>query len=172
MKRQYIGKWLLLILMTLQLSGCGFALRQPQTMAPALQNMYLNTPTPNDPFVQTLKRVLIANNIHVVDTPKDATASLNLLSIRTTNTMTSGGGVITSGFYNAYLTVLFSLTNAKGQYFIQPNQLQQSQSFTSNATQVLSGNLTAAQLSSQMEQSIAQMIVNQLAKVPSDETQS
>ncbi len=155
----------ILFCLTLSLSACGFALRQPANFAPALQTMYINTSTPYDPFVQTLQRALIANNIDVVNDPKKATSSLNLLSIQEVNNMSANGGITISGFYTAYLIVQFSLTDTKGNILIAPNTLQQSQNFTSNATQVLSGNLTAAQLASQMDQTIAQMIVDQLAKV-------
>ena len=155
-----------LMVLILTLTGCGFALRQPENFAPALQTMSINTGSPNDPFVQTVRRALLANNVDVVDDAKNATSSLNILSIQTPNNMMSSGGITTSGFYTASLIVQFSVTDHKGAYLIQSNTLQQSQNFTSNATQVLSGNLTAAQLASQMDQTIAQMIIDQLAKVP------
>lgn len=155
----------LLLACILVLSGCGFALRQPASFTPVLQNLYINTSTPNDPFVQNLERVLVANNVDVVQDPKQATATLNIISITNSNTMTANGGISVSGFYTAYLTVQFSVTDNKGHYLIEPNSLQQSQEFTSNATQVLSGNLMASQLSSQMNQAIAEGIINQLAAV-------
>lgn len=147
------------------LSGCGFALRKPAHFAPILQYVYINTATPNDPFVQTLERTLVANNIDIVTSQQAATAILNILSIQTSNTMNANGGISAAGFYTAYLTVEFSLTDAQGNNLIAPNSLQQSQSFTSNATQVLSGNLVASQLANQMDQAIAEGIIDQLAQV-------
>lgn len=172
MKKKF--KFLSILFIALLLSGCGFSLRQPQTMAPVLQNIYISTGSPNDPFIQTLRRILIANNVNIVDNPKEATATLNVLSIQATNTMASNGGINASGFYTAYLTVDFSVIDAQGNFLIKPNQLQQYQNFTSNATQVLSGNLTAAQLTNQMDAAIAQGIISQLASVkqPNYETQS
>lgn len=155
-----------ILLFTLSLSGCGFALREPPDFTPRLQNMYISTSVANanSPFMQTLIQMLDANNINLVDNPKEATSTLNILSVQTTNTMASGGGVNVSGFYSAYLIVQFSVTDAQGHYLIAPTSLQQSQNFTSNATQVLSSSLTAAQLTNQMNQLIAQGIINQLAK--------
>ncbi len=155
-----------LFIFLLTLSACGFHLREPQVFAPELQTMYVNTTTPNDPFVQTLNRVLMANNVDLVSNSKQAKSTLNLLSIATSNTMMASGGVNVSGSYQAYLTVVFSVLGQNGKVLIPATSLQQSQNFMSNATQVLSGNSTAMQLTSQMQESLAQSIVNQLAKIP------
>lgn len=159
-------KGLFFIFVCISLSACGFHLREPQVFSPNLQTMYVSTTTPNDPFVQTLNRVLIANNVDLVSDPKQAKSILNILSITTSNTMMASGGVNVSGSYQAYLTVAFSVTGQNGKVLIPPTSLQQSQNFMSNATQVLSGNSTATQLANQMQESLAQSIVNQLAKIP------
>jgi outer membrane lipopolysaccharide assembly protein LptE/RlpB len=163
-----IWQGLVSIILCAMLCACGFGLRQPQTMAPKLQIVYIQTvlpATPNDPFVQTLTRVLMANNVTIVNDPKLATSILNILSDQTSNSMVAGGGVNVSGFYTASLNVQFSLTDPQGQYLIAPNTISQQQSFTSNATQVLSGNFTATQLANQMNQSVAQQVIDQLVKV-------
>lgn len=152
------------LLFTGMLSACGFALREPPVFNPALSNMYINTATPNDPFVQTLKRVLSANHITVVNNEADATAILNLTNIAASNTMDAQGGIEVSGFYTAALQVDFNVTDKKGNYLVAPSSVAQSQNFTSNATQVLSANLTASQLTGQMYQEIAGRVVAQLAK--------
>ncbi len=153
-------------LLLLSLSACGFHLRKPQVFAPELQTMYMNTTTPNDPFVQTLNRVLMANNVDLVSDPKQAKSTLNLVSISTSNTMMSTGGINVSGSYQAYLTVVFNVVGQNGKMLIPSTSIQQSQNFMSNATQVLSGNTTATQLANQMQEALAQNIVNQLAKIP------
>lgn len=150
----------------MSLSACGFHLREPQTFSPDLQTMYVNTNTPNDPFIQILNRVLMANNVDLVNDPKQAKSTLNILNIKTSNTMMASGGVNVSGSYQAYLTVVFSVIGQDGKVLIPATSLQQSQNFMSNATQVLSGNSTAMQLANQMQESLAQSIVNQLAKIP------
>jgi LPS-assembly lipoprotein len=156
------------ILICTCLSACGFALRQPKALAPKLQTMYVATATPNDPFVQQLDRILIANGITLVKNPKFAQSTLNILSIQTSNTMINAGGINVSGFYTAYFIVSFSVTDAQGKVLIPPTTLQQSQDFSSSASQVLSANAAAAQLTTSMQQSLAQNIVNQLAKIPSN----
>lgn len=147
------------------LTACGFHLRQPQSLPPQLQVIYLNTSTPNDPFIQTLSRVLVANNVSFAD-QKQAQSILNIISIQTTDSMNTGGGVSVSGSYTAYLSVVFSVTDQAGKVLIPPTTVKESQDFTSNATQVLSGSSTVNQLASQMRQALAQNIMNQLAKAP------
>jgi LPS-assembly lipoprotein len=161
-------KLLSLLLFCLMLSGCGFALRKPQavTLAPSLQTMYLVTSNPNDPFVQQLKRMLTANGVALVSNPKAATSTLNLISVQSTNTMVNSGGVNVSGFYTAYLIVSFNVVDNHGKILIPTTSLQQSQNFSSSASQVLSGNAIAAQLTTGMQQALAQNILNQLSHIP------
>ncbi len=159
-------KLVFLSVLLLGLTACGFHLRQPQTFSPQLQSVYLNASTPNDPFTQTLMRTLIANNVTVVSDPKQASATINILNIQSGSTMMAGGGMNISGAYVASLTVNFSVVAHDGTVLIPPRSVQQSQNFMSNATQVLSGASTVNQLTSQMDQSLADQIMNQLAKIP------
>ncbi|MCX7122998.1 MAG: LPS assembly lipoprotein LptE [Gammaproteobacteria bacterium] len=147
------------------LSACGFQLRTPQIFSPQLDAVYINASTPNDPFTQTLIRTLVANNVNVVSKPKQATATLNILNIQSGSTMMAGGGMNISGAYVASLTVNFSVIAADGKVLIPPRALQQSQNFMSNATQVLSGASTVNQLTSQMDQSLADQVMLQLSKI-------
>lgn len=167
------GGWICLSITCLLLSACGFALRQPHNFAPLLQTIYISTTlpaTPNDSFVQELERSLIANNVRVVNSPGQATAILNILSDETSNTMVAAGAVNASGFYTAYLTVQFAVEDKAGHYLIQPSTIQRNQPFSSNATQVLSANLTASQLAAEMEHSIAEELINQLTKISSSQS--
>ena len=163
-------KLLSLILFCLILSGCGFALRKPQAvaLAPSLQTMYLATNSPNDPFIQQLEQLLTANGVTLVTDPKVATSTLNIISVQSTNTMINSGGVNVSGFYTAYLTVSFNVVDKQGKTLIPTTSLQQSQNFSSSASQVLSGNSIAAQLTSGMQQALAQNILTQLSHIPTN----
>ncbi len=162
---QRVIQVLFIILLSGALSACGFHLREPQVFSPELETVYINTTTPNDPFIQTFIRTLTANNVTVVNDPKQATATVNILNIQSSSTMMAGGGMNISGAYVASLTVNFSVTNRQGQTLIAPRAVQQSQNFMSNATQVLSGASTVNQLTSQMDQNLADQIMLQLSKI-------
>ncbi len=156
---------LLILTFSISLSACGFHLRTPQTFSPELANVYISTGTPNDPFIQTLTRTLLANNVNVVTNPKQANSTINILGIQSGSTMMAGGGLNISGAYVASLTVNFSVTNRAGTVLIPPRAVQQSQNFMSNATQVLSGTSMVNQLTSQMDQNLANQIMLQLSKI-------
>ena len=158
-------KVFLALILTLSLNACGFHLREPQTFSPELATVYISTSTPNDPFIQTFTRTLIANNVNLTPYPKQASAIIHILNITSGSTMMAGGGLNISGAYVASLTVTFSVTNRSGQILIAPRAVQQSQNFMSNATQVLSGSSTVNQLTSQMDQSLADQIMLQLSKI-------
>ncbi len=163
-----VFKGIALGVLMLSLSACGFALREPQQFAPVMQTVYIHATLPASPydsFLQNLRRVLVANNVTIVSDPKDATAIVNILSDQVSNTMVNAGGINVAGFYTASLTVQFSVTNSAGQVLLPPTSISQSQNFTSNATQILSSNFTAAQLGNAMNQEVAEELVNQLAKI-------
>lgn len=160
------SKLFLLMLICMLISACGFQLRQPEALPPQLQTMYIATTSPNDPFVQQLERMLKANGVTLVNNPETANSTLKLLSIQSSNTMINSGGINVSGFYTAYLTVVFSVTDQQGHVIIPNTQLQQSQNFSSSASQVLSGNAIAAQLTTGMQQGMAQNIISQLTQIP------
>lgn len=162
------SKFFLIILFCILLSACDFQLREPKALNPQLQIMYVATSTPNDPFVQQLNRMLVANNITLVDDPKQAQSTLTIISITSSNSMVNSGGVNVSGFYTAYLTVTFMVTDSKGNILIPQTTLEQNQNFSSSASQFLSGNSIAAQLTSSMQQALAQNIITQLTRLPTN----
>ena len=157
---------LLATLLLASLSACGFHLREPQTFSPQLETIYISTSTPNDPFIQTFIRTLIANNVNLVSDPKQASATINILNIQSGSTMMASGGMNISGAYVASLTINFSVIARNGKVLITPRSVQQSQNFMSNATQVLSGASMVNQLTSQMDQNLADQIMLQLSKIP------
>jgi len=157
----------MILSLCLLLSACGFKLREPPHFAPELQTLYLQSTMPNDPFIQMIKHALSANGITVVGKPELAQSTLNIISINSNNNMNTSGGVNVAGFYSTYLLVTFEVTDQKGKILIPTTTLQQSQSFTSNATQVLSGPSATAQLISGMEQILVEELITELAKIPS-----
>ena len=155
---------LLISLITL-LSACGFHLRQPITFSPQLQTIYITTTEPNSAFIQVLKRTLLANGLKLTDKANSATATLHVLNIQEANQLTSLRGGGSAGQYTSSATITFSVTNAKGQVLLPPNTVSQSSEYSSNATQVLSSSSQSQELISQMQQDLADKIINQLAAI-------
>jgi LPS-assembly lipoprotein len=147
------------------LSGCGFHLRGSQDLDPSLKIMYIQTKTPNDPFIQVLSRWLIANNVTIVSKPQAASAVLKIYDIDLENTLNALRGGAEAGEYVTTLTVDFSVVAANGKTLMIRNQVSRSAYYNSNATQILSSNATAQQLSAQLQLELAQAILQQLATI-------
>lgn len=108
----------LVFLMSL-LTACGFHLRGIQKLPTSLNKLYIQTDTPINPFVQTLKRMLMANKITLVNQPKSATATLAILKMRRTHQLTSMTGSNEAGQYSLYRTVVFKVTDSKNKVLLK-----------------------------------------------------
>lgn len=156
-----------LFFVVLLLAGCGFHLRGILNLAPQLNNTYIQSDAPNSKFTQILKRLLIANHINVVDSPAQATAILKLSNVSSTNALTSLSGGAEAGQYTLYGSVQFSVIDAQTkQVLIPPRLVENTTTFSSNATQALSTQAQINDLMNTLQNEIAQNIVNQLAKIP------
>ena len=154
-----------IMLMTILLAGCGFHLRQPVTFNPQLQTLYIATKQPNSPFIQVLKRTLLANDLKIADTPKEATATLNILNIDETTALTSLRGGGSAGQYTARATITFSVTSSNGKILLPASTVTHSSHYSSNATQILSSKTQSQDLISTMQTQLANLIINQLASI-------
>ena len=157
--------WAQVFLALLLVSGCGFHLRGILTMPPELGRLYIEAPNQNTPFVQSLQRMLRVNNITLVSDKPSATAILHLSSIQSSQQLVALSGSSQAGQYQVNSRVKFSLRTVDGKVLLPPTVVTRSGYFNSNATQILSANNMGERLSNRMEQSIAQNIVTQLARV-------
>lgn len=164
---QQINKlWIgLIALLCLSLAACGFHLRKNQPLMGDLHVMYINTSTPNDPFIQVLSRLLIANNVQLVTDPHFASSILNIISISQNSSLNALQGAAEAGQYLTTMTVNFSVVNSSGKVLIAPTSMTRNAYYSNNATQVLSSNAMSNQLSSQLQQQLAQSILQQLASI-------
>lgn len=164
MKRNLLKYCLITGLIAL-LSGCGFHLRTLTKPNPTITKLFINTQTPNAPFIQTLRNNLPAHGFELQNSQQTADAILTVSRAQETNRLTNlvGGGA--SGQYTVTLKVTFNVTTSQGRILLQPTTLSQKRTYSSNDTQVLSQNARTAPLISQMEASIARQIGNQIAVV-------
>ncbi len=175
MKSITSSKYIALLFALFLLAGCGFHLRGILKLPPQLDSTYIQSDAPNSAFTQILQRLLIANHINVVSSPDQATATLTLSDLTTTNALTSLSGGAEAGQYTLYGSVQFSVTdNRTGKLLIPPTMVQNTRTFDSNATQALSAQAKINDLMSTLQNEMAQNIMNQLAKIraPTNPTSS
>ncbi|MDF2691294.1 MAG: hypothetical protein K0S29_1149 [Gammaproteobacteria bacterium] len=154
-----------LLFLSLSLAACGFHLRKSQPLIPELTVVYIQTTTPNDPFIQVLNRWLLANGVQLTSDPHFASSTLRILNIQQNNSLNALQGAAEAGQYVASLTVSFSVVDSEGRILLAPTSVSRNSYYSNNATQVLSANATANQLTTQLQQELAQAILQQLAKI-------
>lgn len=145
------------------LSACGFHQRGPMTLAPPLQNIYLQT---NDPYGQLVKNLRVyfkISGVHVTQTSVEATTILEILSESTTEQLINISGTQTTRQYNLILTVTYRVTDNRGNVLVDTQSASEARPLTINANQMLSGSNQAVSLYQQMRQAIVYDIVSRLA---------
>ena len=161
-----------ILLLSLSLAACGFHLRKSQPLIPELSVVYIQTSTPNDPFIQVLSRLLLANGVQLTAAPHFASSTLNIISIQQNNSLGALQGAAEAGQYVTSLTINFSVTDSSGHVLLAPTSITRSATYSNNATQILSANSMANQLTAQIQQQLAQAILQQLASIKSPQNTS
>ena len=162
-----LGTVMLLLIAGLSLSGCGFHLRKPIVLPPTIHSLYVQTSEPNRSFIITLKDLLASNNLAIAPTPQLADVTLIIHSITQSTQLAALSGSAEAGQYELMGQVTFSVIDKQGRVLIPTTFVRSTQSYTSNATQVLSTDSQIQLLWRAMQKSLAEQILSQLAKMPS-----
>lgn len=168
----HLSKYLSLLCLPfiLVLASCGFHLRNALTIPNDLQKIYIAAPATNtnNSFVQSFLPMAAINHLQVVKSLEQANAIIKIININQTGPeLTSMTGSGQAGQYTLNYEITFSIVDAKGKILLPATTMQQSRSFNSNASQILSANSQATQLTLDMQQTLAASILSQLASVHS-----
>ena len=147
------------------LTGCGFHLQGLQNLPPDVKNLYVDAASPNSTLIQNINQHLLAQKVTLTNSPQAASAILKILNIQQQQSQISITGGAQAAQYLLTYSVTFSVITPKGKVLLATTTVQSSRTYNSNATQVLSANSQVAQLNMQMEQELAQDIINQLANL-------
>lgn len=161
------GKWLILPLLFI-LASCGFHLRNMLSVPVNLRQVYINAPASNayNQFVQIFMPIASVNHLTPVNSPQQAQAILEITNITQSGpSLISMTGSGQAGQYALYYAITFSIVDPKGKVLVPSTTMQQSRTFNSNASQILSANSQVQQLNNDMQQTLAQSIIMQLASV-------
>jgi LPS-assembly lipoprotein len=158
----------ILLPLILLIAGCGFHLRGMAPIPHSLRNLYVDISQDNTGFIPQFNALATSNDITLANSVQTANAILKIISVSAPDPQliaVTGSGQ--AGQYNLYYSVTFSVVKPDGIVLIQPTTLSQTRNFSSNASQALSANNQIQQLTQNMQQVIAQSIINQLAQVGS-----
>lgn len=151
--------------LALTLAGCGWHLKGIAKMPQPLQQIYIKSKTPNDPLIILLARTLEANHAEVVSSPKTAKAILVIEHIDKSNRLTSISGGAEAGQYTVNLKVVYKVLTPKGKVLLGQTTSQNSQTYTSNATQALSGLSNAQTLTDSLQRSVVDDMLSRLSSI-------
>lgn len=154
---------MVILLLMMCLTSCGFHLRGQIPLSPPLQTMYLKTKDPYGQLARNLRQFLKLSGVYLTETPENATTIFEIVSERTLDQLISLNGSQQTRQYNLTLTVTFVITDPKGQPLIKPEALSETRVLTIKEGQILAGSNEATALYEQMRQAIVYDILSRLS---------
>ncbi|MHB1949222.1 MAG: LPS-assembly lipoprotein LptE [Gammaproteobacteria bacterium] len=151
------------LLLLIGLTSCGFHLRGEIPLAAPLHNLYLQTADPYGQLARNLKQYLKFSNVHLTATPQEASVIFAILKEDTGQQLLSVGGTQQTRQYNLILTVVFQLTDPKGNVLLPPQTITETRTIPIQSNQILAGSNEASNLYRQMRQGAVYDIMNLLS---------
>lgn len=151
------------LMIVITLSACGFHLRGPLPLAPAMKELYLKSPDPYGILARGLTQYLKSSGIHLVQKPQDANLILELGPEQMSQQLLSVGGTQQTRQYNLILSVTFQILDKHGKVLLSTQTLTESRTIPIQSNQILAGSNEANSLYNQMRASIIYAIMTRLA---------
>ncbi|MGH8278483.1 MAG: LPS assembly lipoprotein LptE [Gammaproteobacteria bacterium] len=146
---------------TLLVAACGFHLRQPAQLPPAMQRTFIADASGNVELVRELRRNLSSPTVTVTDDASAATATLNILSGQRFQRVLSVSNTGQPLEYQVAYQVQFSLS-APGKTLIAPQTLTLTRDYAYDIANTLGNTEQANVLYKAMEDNMAQLILFRL----------
>lgn len=155
----------LICLMTLLLSACGFHPQGDVKLAPALKKMYLQTPDPYGTLARNLHDDLKMSHVNLATSPSSADTILEVQRDTTTQELLSVAGTQQTRQYKLIVSVTFAVTDNRGQPLLPAETLSETRTITVQANQILGSSNEASLYTQQMRRTLAYAILNRLASI-------
>lgn len=153
---------LILLLMSLLLTACGFHLRGQAGMP--FNTLYLDAANSGTPFIADLRRNLEANKVKLVSTAEQADVVLNIVSeISEKQILTLGGSGRVNEFQLRYRLSLRAY-DLKGQDWIPAEEVMLRRDYVYDDTKVLAKEAEETLLYQSMRSDMVQQIVRRLSR--------
>lgn len=153
---------LLILLMSLLLTACGFHLRGQAGMP--FDTLYLDAANPGTPFIADLRRNLEANNVKLVNTAEQAEVVLNIaVEIPDKQILTLGGSGRVNEFQLRYRVSLRAY-DLKQQDWIPAEEIVLRRDYSYDDTKILAKEAEEALLYQSMRSDMVQQIVRRLSR--------
>jgi len=157
--------FIFLVIVTINITSCGFKARGPITLAPQLYKLNLHAQNPYGQLTKNLETYLKASNVTLVKNPEESTAILYILNESKSQVLIGISGTQQTRQYNLILKAGFQVTDPTGKILVPPQAITESRTLTIKADQILAGSNEANSLYRQMQQSLSYNIMLKLGSI-------
>ncbi len=147
----------------LSVSACGYHFQGPVQLAPQLNPLYVQAPSPYGQLAQSLQQLLKVSQIAVASSPAGASAVLSILRDDTVQQLLSVSSSQQTRQYQLSIVVTYEITDPQGKTLVGPETLTESRPLTTQSNQILGSSNEANLFYQQMRRSLAQAIINRIA---------
>ena len=155
---------LMLSLVGVLLTACGYKLRQPVALNAAYQKTYLGLSI-TSPLYQPLYTELLNAKIDLVETQKESSAELKINAVNLQRVIQSIGANNRVQEYRLELNVGFQVL-ADGESLLAPQTLNMSRDYAFDIEQITGTQQEEAILREQLYKDMARMIVTRISRQP------
>ncbi|HHJ16762.1 MAG TPA: hypothetical protein ENJ80_08715 [Gammaproteobacteria bacterium] len=155
-------RYLVVPLLLVMLSACGFKLRGDVDLPPVLQETFLESNNPYTGMARALRVELEAAGARIVENSEQATAILKITHENSQNRILSVGSTGKATEYELLEQVTFVLTDPGGKVLLQPQSLRMVRDLVFDETELLGKVSESEQLHVQMRASLARQIITRI----------
>jgi LPS-assembly lipoprotein len=118
------------VILVLCLSGCGFKLRNAQSLPPGLQTMYYQTDNPYGEFEILFKRSLTSSKINLLPNPSKLAPIIHISAEDSPPTTTSSVSSSSARVYTLTYKSTIGINDASGKVIVPPQTISVSLTLT------------------------------------------
>lgn len=163
MSIQFITRYLILCIIGIFLSACGFHPQGKAVLAPPLRTLYVESPDPYGFLPRYLKENLKMSGVTLTTKPELASAVLEVTHDDSTQVLLNVSGTQQTRQYNIGVTVTFRITNNKGIIIVDSQTLSTTRVITVQSNQILGSSNESTLFYRQMRRELAGAIINRIA---------
>lgn len=153
---------LIVLVLTLLLSACGFHLRGHAAFALPFKTLYIKAADANAPFITELKRAIEANGARVTDTPEQAQLTLQIVSESTDQQILSLNNIGQVIEYRLYYRISYQAYDKNQREWLAPDEITLQRDYSYDVTQVIAKQQEATMLYQDMRGDAVQQMLRRL----------
>lgn len=157
--------YILVAVLALVLTGCGFHLRKEAQLPASMQRIHLVGIDPNSALGKDLTKALPRSGVTIVDQVENGVAVMKFVANSFTTDVLSVSGTARANEYSLRYHVEFLVEDAAGTALLPKQTIELSREFTFDASQALGVAAETDLLTKELQQDMVQTILRRLEAV-------